>query len=97
MAAADGPTPEERARRHAKYLTDLMWHVGAFVIVNTSFWALDIATGGGLTWATWITAAWAFALAFHLLAYWIDGRDLERWAADRYLHRIDESRHHPVG
>jgi hypothetical protein len=78
-------TPEAQARRRAKYLTGLMWHAGAFLIINAFFWILDIAGGGGLNWALWITGTWGFALAFHALAYYIDGRGLEARKAQEYL------------
>ena len=82
----DGPTPEEMARRRARYLTGLLWHVGAFVIVNAAFWALDLWLGDpGADWAMWITGVWGFALAFHVLAYLIDGRQLEDRLTRTYL------------
>ena len=69
-------TAKEQARR-AKYLTDLMWHVGAFLIINAFFWALDLLVGEeGVQWAWWITLFWGVALAFHALAYVVVGR---RW------------------
>jgi hypothetical protein len=77
---------EARARRRARYLTGLLWHVGAFVIINAFFWLLDLATGPpGIQWADWITLPWGFALAFHALAWFIDGRDLEARRAQQYL------------
>jgi hypothetical protein len=67
-------TPEETARR-ARYLTGVMWHVGAFLIINVFFWVLDLITGQeGVQWAYWITLFWGFALAFHVLAYLVVGR-----------------------
>jgi uncharacterized membrane protein YhaH (DUF805 family) len=67
-------SPEEQARR-AKYLTGLMWHIGAFIIINAFFWILDAMTGqAGIQWAFWITLFWGFALAFHVLAYLVVGR-----------------------
>ncbi len=67
-------TPEEQARR-AKNLTDLMWHVGAFLIINAFFWILDAMLGqAGIQWAYWITLFWGFALAFHVLTYIVVGR-----------------------
>ena len=82
------PMSEELADRRAKYLTGLLWHVGTFVIVNAGFWVLDLTIGRpGAQWAYWITGVWAFALAFHVLAYLIDGRQVEARAAARYQHR----------
>lgn len=77
-------TPQERAARRAKYLTGLLWHLGAFVIINAFFWILDAMGAGGVNWAFWITGAWGLGLAFHVLAYFIDGRDLEGRKAAQY-------------
>lgn len=86
MARPTTSTPEERARRRARYLTGLMWHVGAFIIINAFFWILDLTlAGGGLDWAYWITGAWAFALAFHVLAYLVEGRQVEERKTRQYL------------
>ena len=80
------PSPEARARRQADYLSGLLWHAGAFLIINASFWILDLTlAGGGLDWAYWITAVWGFALAFHALAYAVDGRGLRERKYEEYL------------
>ena len=79
-------TPEARARRRARYLSGLLWHAGAFLIINAFFWLLDFGLGsGGSHWAYWITLVWGFALAFHALAYSIDGRGLEEHKVEQYL------------
>lgn len=78
-------TPEQRAAKRAKYLTGLMWHAGTFVIINAFFWILDAWGGGGINWSFIITAAWGFALAFHALAYWVDGRQVEARKTEQYL------------
>jgi len=92
IAAGTGvPAPEARALKRAKYLTGLLWHAGAFLIINAFFWILDGAVdGGGFDWAYWITGVWGFALAFHVLAYYVDGRGLEERKAEEYLR--DEER-----
>ena len=43
----------------------------------------------GLQWAFWITGVWGFALAFHILAYIVDGRDL---ATRRARHLLEQSK-----
>jgi hypothetical protein len=79
-------TPEAWARRRAKYLSGLLWHAGAFLIINAFFWILDLTlAGGGLDWAYWITLFWGVALAFHALAWYVDGRGVEERKYDQYL------------
>jgi hypothetical protein len=86
VAETEAPTSEELAHRRARYLTGLIWHVGAFVIINAFFWLLDLLVGEpGIQWAIWITVFWGFALAFHALAYVVDGSQLEQRRARRYL------------
>jgi len=86
VAASDAPTAEARARTRAKYLSGLLWHVGAFIIISACFWILDLTVGeNGLQWAYWITAVWAVGLAFHILAYYIDGRGVEQGKCQEYL------------
>ena len=85
MAKADTDTPEGRAQHRAQYLTGLLWHLGAFVIINGFFWILDAGDIAGVTWAPFITIAWGLGLAFHVLAWYIDGRNLEARLAARYL------------
>jgi 2TM domain len=84
----EGQTAEELAHERARYLTGLLWHVGTFVIINAFFWGMDLAVGqAGLQWAYLITAVWGFALAFHALAYLIDGRQVEERKTEEYLER----------
>jgi hypothetical protein len=84
-APAGIPTLEARAQKRARYLTGLLWHAGSFLIINASFWILDLAGGGGLDWAYWITGVWGFALAFHALAYAVEGRGVEERKHQDYL------------
>jgi hypothetical protein len=86
VAATVTRTPEAVARRRAHYLAGLLWHTGAFVIINVFFWLLDAMVGeAGFQWAYWITLLWGFALAFHAVAWFVDGRDLEERKTRQYL------------
>lgn len=79
-------TALQQARRRAQYLTGLLWHVGAFVVLNAFFWILDLIVGApGLQWAYWITLFWGLALAFHLVAYLVDGRGVQDRKTRQYL------------
>ena len=90
MTGTELRTPEELAERQGKYLAGLVWHIGAFLIINAAFWVLDLMIGqSGLQWAFWITGVWGFALAFHILAYIVDGRDL---ATRRARHLLEQSK-----
>lgn len=92
MAESAESTPEERAHKRAKASTSLMWHIGVFIIINAFFWILDLWTGAsGLQWAFWITLFWGFALLFHALAWFVDGRQLERRRTQHYLERQHQS------
>ena len=77
MLDTENRRPEVQARKRAKYLTGLLWHVGTFIIINVFFWLLDGLGAGGINWSPWITLFWGVALAFHALAYWVDGRQIE--------------------
>lgn len=80
------------AERRAAYLSGLLWHAGTFIIINAFFWALDLIGGGGVRWSIWITLGWGLALAFHALAYFVDGRGLEELKTLEYL--AQEARSH---
>jgi hypothetical protein len=86
---------EERARERAKAMIDLLWHIGVFVIISGFLWALDQFNDDRPTWAYWVTISWGIGLAFHVLAWFIDGRDVEARLTDRYLHELEaeESEH----
>ena len=85
MAVTEQTDREAEARKRAKYLTGLMWHAGAFVIINAFFWILDAWGAGGINWSYIITLVWGFGLAFHALAYYIDGRQVEDRKTREYL------------
>ncbi len=94
MATNEELSDRQLAERRAKYQTGLMWHVGAFVIINGFFWLMDLALGqDGLQWAPWITAFWGLALLFHVLAWFIDGRQVERRLTDRYSESDQRAAH----
>lgn len=80
------PDQVASARARAKSLVDLLWHIGAFVIVNGFLWLIDLTLGDpGADWAFWITALWGLGLAFHVLAYLIAGRQLVDRKTRQYL------------
>ena len=95
MAQNDESTPEARARKRAKEYTGLMWHIGTFVIVNAFLWFIDIAGGGGVQWAYWVTIPWGIGLSFHVLAYFLDDTGIEQRKYRKFL--AEEQRQDPDG
>ena len=85
MAASTPSTPETMARKRVKDLTDLLWHIGVFVVVNAFLWIQDIAAGGGLDYAYWTTIAWGFGLLLHILAFMFGRRRFEERKYQEYL------------
>ena len=76
---------EEQARKRAKSLVDLLWHLGVFVIVNAFIWLQDYYTGGGIEWAFWVTIPWGMGLAFHGLAYLLEASRFEDRKTKEYM------------
>lgn len=50
--------------------SEILWHLGIFVVVNALIWAQDLATGGGV-YAYWVTIPWAVGLGAHAIAYYM--------------------------
>lgn len=63
-----------RVRQEAGDLAALLWHAGIFVVVNAFIWLQDIAIGGGLDYALWVTIPWGVGLVVHGLLYYFRGR-----------------------
>jgi hypothetical protein len=53
---------------------DLFWHIGAFVVVNAFVWIQDIAIGGGVDYAYWLTIPWGIGLMAHAVVVYRDHR-----------------------
>jgi hypothetical protein len=45
--------------------TDFAVHATVFTLVNAFLWIQDVAIGGGLNYALWITIPWGIGLAVH--------------------------------
>lgn len=61
----------------ASDLADLIWHTGVFLVVNTFIWIQDIAIGGGVDYAYWVTIPWGIGLVIHALTYYWNRRPSE--------------------
>jgi len=69
---------DEQANARTQYLTGLMWHAGAYLIISTLLIVLDLLGPGWLNWSFWIIGFSGFALAFHVLSYLIAGRNMKQ-------------------
>lgn len=49
---------------------ELLWHAGIFLVVNAFIWIQDLAIGGGLEYAYWVTIPWAVGLGAHAITYY---------------------------
>lgn len=58
----------------SRELTDVVLHATAFAIVNAFLWLQDLALGGGLEYAYWVTIPWGLALVAHVGAYYARSR-----------------------
>ena len=85
MSNTQDLTAEERAHKRAKEYKDLLWHVATFAIIIPMLWFIDLASGGGVTWAYWPTIGWGLAVAFHVASYVIDDRDTNSRMYQRFL------------
>ena len=65
MAFVGRPAVARGEQTVSTSLTDLLWHGGLFLVVNTFLWLQDIALGDGLNYAFWTTIPWGIGLAIH--------------------------------
>jgi hypothetical protein len=77
---------ERAVRTSNRALSDLLMHVGVFVVVNAFIWIQDIALGEGLDYAYWVTIPWGLGLAAHATTYYFT-RGAEQSAADDMVGR----------
>ena len=59
-----------QAGTHDTGRRDLLVNATAFVLVNAFLWIQDIAIGGGLEYAYWVTIPWGIGLAIHAIVYY---------------------------
>ena len=64
--------PDEDA--HESERAGLITHIVVFALVNGFLWFQDIAAGGGLEYAYWVTIPWGAGLIAHIVAYISSGR-----------------------
>lgn len=66
-----------RPRVQSTPLGDLLFHAGVFTAVNAFVWAQDLAIGGGLDYALWVTIPWGIGLAIHTTMYFFGEKPAE--------------------
>lgn len=76
MMALAPRVPRERAALSG--LANLLVHAGVFLVVNAFIWAQDIAIGGGVEYAYWVTIPWGAGLLVHALVYGVSASGEEQ-------------------
>lgn len=59
-------------------VSDVVVHAAVFLVVNAFLWAQDLALGGGLDYAFWVTVPWGVGLVAHAAARYAEHRRLTR-------------------
>jgi hypothetical protein len=72
----------------------LMTHLAIFVLVNALLWTQDIAAGGGLEYAYWVTIPWGIGLLAHIIAYVVDSLRRTREPGDERRQGRPRAIHH---
>ncbi len=83
-----------QTRMESTGLSDLLWHTGIFVVVNAFIWLQDIAIGGGVDYAFWVTIPWAIGLGIHALVYMFSPRPVETLPERTMGEESRELQHH---
>lgn len=55
-------------------ISELIWHTAAFVVVNAFVWIQDVAIGGGVDYAYWLTIPWGIGLTIHAVTVYRNHR-----------------------
>lgn len=66
----DRLSPSVPVPRMASARADLYTHAGIFLVVNAYIWVQDIAIGGGVDYAFWVTIPWGIGLLAHAVAHY---------------------------
>lgn len=57
------------AEKRVKQRTELIRHIGAYVIINGFLVVVWALTGAGYPWFLWVMAGWGIGLLFHIVDY----------------------------
>ena len=74
VASAVRDLRHPRVHKQQSEFAGLMAHVAIFAVVNAFLWIQDIASGGGLEYAYWVTIPWGIGLLAHIISYTVGSR-----------------------
>lgn len=86
-------SPRTTRRAGIEGRAELLWHAGIFVLVNAFIWIQDIAIGGGVDYAYWVTIPWGIGLIAHTTTYLVQRRKAPL-AAPESVEESRELQHH---
>ena len=66
----DAPDPiRAEAEKRVKQRTELIRHIGTYLIINGFLVVVWALTGAGYPWFLWVMAGWGIGLLFHIVDY----------------------------
>lgn len=73
---------EQDAAMHVEHRSTVregfVWHLGTYVIMMGFFAAIALMADTGFRWVLWVAIPWGLAVAFHALAFVVEGTRLVR-------------------
>lgn len=76
-SAADTTQRRAHAER-SKVREGFVWHLGTYLIMMGFFAAIAVMADTGFRWVLWVAIPWGLGIAFHALAFVIEGTRLVR-------------------
>lgn len=64
-----GPSLREKAEKRVKQRTELLTHIGSYVVINAFLVVVWALSGAGYPWFLWVMAGWGLGLAMHAVSY----------------------------
>lgn len=75
-ATAHHPPAADHER--SKVREGFVWHLGTYLIMMGFFCAIALMADTGFRWVLWVAIPWGLGLAFHALAFVVEGTRLVR-------------------
>ena len=77
-STAVAPDRSAQAEERSKVREGFVWHLGTYLIMMGFFTAIALMAGTGFVWVLWVAIPWGLGVAFHALAFVVEGTRLVR-------------------